>query len=77
MDEPEPPKGAMTLVYLVAIALVGFGLLTMGLYWGQCLVRKQPVNLIHFALPTVSLVAGVAAIVRAKAIAKWIADKLE
>jgi hypothetical protein len=72
-----PPRGALTLVYLIAIALIGYGLLGMGLYWGECLAHKQPVKMLHFALPAVPLVAGVVVLVKAKAAAKWISDKLE
>ena len=75
MDAPN--RGALTLVCFIAIALAGYGLLEMGLYWGECLAHKQPVKLLHFAPPTVPLVAGVVLLVRAKAVAKWLADKLE
>ncbi len=67
----------MTLVCFIAIALIGYGLLEMGLYWGECLVHKQPVRILHFARPAVPLVAGVVILIRAKAVAKWLADKLE
>ncbi len=72
-----PPRGALTLVYFTAISLVSYGLLEMGLYWGECLAHKQPVKILHFALPAVPFVAGVVILVRAKAVAKWLADKLE
>ena len=77
MEEPEPPKGAMTLVYLIAIALIGFGLLAVGLYWGECLVHKEPVKIIRFVLPAIPVTAGVVIMVRAKVVANWIAEKLE
>jgi hypothetical protein len=72
-----PPRGAMTLVCFIAIALVGYGLLEMGLYWGECLAHKQPVKILHFAFPAIPLVAGLVVLVRAKAVAKWLSDKLE
>jgi hypothetical protein len=72
-----PNRGAMTLVCFVAIALVGYGLLEMGLYWGECLVHKQPVKIFHFALPAIPLVTGAVILIRAKAVAKWISDKFE
>jgi hypothetical protein len=75
MDAPN--RGALTLVYFIAISLVGYGLLEMALYWGECLAHKQPVNWLHFALPDVPLVVGVVLLVRAKVVAKWLADKLE
>jgi hypothetical protein len=75
MDAPQ--RGALTLVCLVAIALIGFGLLEMGLYWAECLAHKLPVEAIHFAPPAVPLVAGVIVLIRAKAVAKWISEKLE
>jgi H+/Cl- antiporter ClcA len=75
MDAPN--RGALTLVYFIAIALTGYGLLEMGLYWGECLAHKQPVKWLHFAPPAVPLVVGVILLVRAKAVAKWLVDKLE
>ena len=72
-----PQRGALTLVYLIAISLVGYGLLEAGLYWTECLIHKQPVKIFHFALPAVPLAAGVVFMVKAKAIANWIANKLE
>jgi hypothetical protein len=72
-----PPKGAITLVYLIAIALIGYGLLEMGLYWGECVVHKQPVEAIRFAPPAIPIVAGVVILIRGKALAKWVSDKLE
>jgi len=65
------------LVYFIAISLVGYGLLEMALYWGECLAHKQPVKSLHFALPALPLVAGVVLLVRGKTVAKWLADKLE
>jgi hypothetical protein len=75
MDAPN--RGASTLVYFIAISLVGYGLLEVAMYWGECLAHKQPVQLLHFALPAIPFVAGVVLLVRAKAVAKWISDKLE
>jgi hypothetical protein len=72
-----PLRGALMLVCFIAIALIGYGLLEAGLYWGECLAHKQPVNISHFAFPAIPLLAGLALLVRAKAVAKWISDKLE
>ncbi|HEX5398065.1 MAG TPA: hypothetical protein VFY06_03350 [Verrucomicrobiae bacterium] len=72
-----PPRGALTLVCLIAIALVGYGLLEMGLYWADCLVNKQPVKALHFLLPSLPVAAGVVLLARSKMVAKWIAEKLE
>jgi len=65
------------LVCFIAIALVGYGLLEMGLYWGECLAHKHPVKIVRFAFPAVPLVAGMVFLIRAKSIANWISDKLE
>ena len=72
-----PLRGALTLVCFIAIALIGYGLLEMGLYWAECIVHKQPVKIVHFAFPTIPLAAGVVILIRAKAVAKWLSDKLE
>ena len=75
MDAPH--RGAMTLVCFIAIALIGYGLLEAGLYWGDCLAHKQPGKISLFTFPAIPLVAGVVLLVRAKAVANWISNKLE
>jgi hypothetical protein len=75
MDAPQ--RGAMTLVCFIAIALIGYGLLEIAMYWGECLVHKQPVQIIHFAFPAIPIVGGAVMLIRAKAVAKWLSDKLD
>ena len=66
-------------VRLVAACFMVIGLLDTGLYWAQCLEPKNPapVKVLPILLNSIPLVIGVAILIRAKAIANWISDKLE
>ena len=76
MDAPN--RGASTLVYFIAISLVGYGLLEMALYWGECLAHKQAGEIASFSRrPPFRSWWAWFSLVRAKAVAKWLADKLE
>ena len=67
------------LVRLIAACVMVIGLLDMGLYITQCLAPKHPMPVKTFpiVLNSIPLVIGVAVLIKAKAIANWIADKLE
>jgi heme O synthase-like polyprenyltransferase len=72
-----PPKGALMLVYFAAAALIGLSLLELGLYWVECHKNHAPVGMFYFSLLLVLFVLGVVAMVRARAIAQWIDNKLD
>jgi putative effector of murein hydrolase LrgA (UPF0299 family) len=75
MEAPE--RGALMLVRFVAVAIIGLSLLEAGLYVARNLVRHLPVGIVHCALLTVPLVFGIVILARSKAVAEWLADKLE
>ena len=72
-----PPRGALMLVYFVAATLIGLSLLEFGLYLAECHKNQAPVGMVHSSLPMFFFVLGVAALARARAIARWVANKLD
>jgi hypothetical protein len=72
-------RGALSFVRLVALCFMVVGLLDAGLYLTKCLLPKPPapVKILPIALNLIPFVAGIAILIRAKAIAQWICDKLE
>jgi len=72
-----PPRGALMLVYFSAAALISLSLLEFGLYLAECHKNHAPVGLVHSSLLMVLFVLGVAALIRARAVARWVANKLD
>ena len=72
-------RGALMLVRLIAGCVMVIGLLDTGLYLTQCLAPKQPVpvRVLPIVLNLIPFIIGVVLLIRAKAIAGWINDKLE
>ena len=66
-------------VRLVAACFMVIGLLDTGLYVTQCFEPKHPapVKILPIALNSIPFVIGVVILIKAKAIANWISDKLE
>jgi len=65
------------LVRCVAVAIVGLSLLMEGLYVAGNLVRHLPVGKVHCVLLTIPSVLGIVMLARSKAVAEWLADKLD
>ena len=66
-------------VRLVAGCFMVIGLLDTGLYLTQCYEPKSPapVKALPIAFDSIPFVIGVVILIRAKAVANWISDKLE
>jgi hypothetical protein len=75
MDAPE--RGALMLVYFIAIGLIGLSVLELGLYGGECHVHHQPVQVFHAVFLFIPLVLGIVVLVRARAVAEWISNKFD
>jgi len=77
MDAPH--RGALMLVRFVAGCVMVIGLLEVGLYLTKCFIPKPPlsVKVLPLVVNSTPLVIGVVILIKAKAIAAWIADKLE
>ena len=65
------------LVCFTAVALISLSLLELGLYLAECHKQHAPVGVIHCGLLLVLFVLGVASLVRARAVARWVANKLD
>ena len=76
MDAPE--RGALKIVWCIAAALIVVSVLEIGLYLTECLVPKQqmPVKVFPCVLKSIPAVLGIVALIKSKALAQWISDKL-
>jgi apolipoprotein N-acyltransferase len=75
MDAPH--RGALMLVRFIAVALIGLGLIVLSLSWLQSSMHHTPLRVVDFVLPVVLLVLGVLFLIKANALAEWIANKLD
>jgi hypothetical protein len=77
MDAPE--RAALKTVWCIAAALVIISLVNIGLYLTQCLVPKpqMPVKIFSCIVKSIPALLGIAALIKSKALAQWISDKLD
>ena len=64
-------------VRFVAACCMGMSVVSLSLYWAEFKFRHVPINPFLSALWVILFLVGTAILVKAKAIANWIADKLE
>ena len=64
-------------VRFVAACVMGMSVVELSLYWAEFRFRHVPINPFLSALWVILFLVGTAILVKAKAIANWIADKLE
>ncbi len=65
------------LVRFVAVTVIGLGLVMAGLSAADSLARKVPVDKIHCALLLIPVLLGIVMLIRSKALAEWLSDRLE
>ena len=71
------------LVYLVAIALMGFGVINLslhwikGLHWVEGSLHKTPMHVSDFVFPPIFFMLGVVVVIKARSIAEWISNRLD
>lgn len=78
-------RGALGLVRLVAGCLIVIGILDAGLYFTQYLQLfsqahhepRQPLNILRVILDSLPVITGIVILIKAKAIAEWVADLIE
>jgi hypothetical protein len=75
MDAPD--RGALMLVRFIAISLVCVTLVEITLYWAIAQHNHIPVGIFPCILKSIPAVTGIVMLVRAKAIAEWISNKLD
>jgi hypothetical protein len=75
MDAPE--RGALMLIRVVAVALIGWAIADIALYVVLCKHKNVPVEILPCILKSISAVLGIVILVKSKSIAEWISDKLD
>jgi hypothetical protein len=75
MDAPD--RGALMLVRFIGISLVCVTLVEIVLYWAIAQHNHTPVEIFQCLLKSIPAVAGLVMLVKAKAIAEWISNKLD
>ena len=67
------------LVWCVAVSLMIISVVEIGLYLAECLVPKPPlpVKIFPLVLKSIPFLLGVVMLIRAKALAAWVSEKLE
>jgi hypothetical protein len=75
MDAPD--RGALMLVRFIGVSLICVTLVELTLYWVIAQHNHTPVGIFPCILKSIPAVAGVVMLVRAKAIAEWISNKLD
>ncbi len=75
MDAPD--RGALMLVRFVAAALIGWTVVDLALYWVIAQHNRTPLEIFPCVLKSIPAVAGIVILIKAKAIAEWISNKLD
>ena len=65
------------LIRVVAAALIGWAIVDIALYVVICQHKNVPVETFTCVLKSISAVLGVVCLIKSKAIAEWISDKLD
>ena len=64
-------------VRFVAVSLIGMSLVVFALDWAQYHFRQQPVSIPFAVLWGLLFLAGVVILIKARAVAEWLANKIE
>ncbi|MEJ0090758.1 MAG: hypothetical protein WDM80_13570 [Limisphaerales bacterium] len=75
MDAPE--RGALMLVRFIAAALIAWAVVDVALYLAVCQHANKPVQISTCMIKSISAVLGLVVLVKARAIAEWVSNKLD
>jgi hypothetical protein len=75
MDSPE--RGALMLVRFVGVALIGWAIAEIALYWAVSSHNNKPMEITALVLKSLPFIAGVVVLIKAKALAEWVSDFLD
>ena len=75
MDAPE--RGALMLVRFIAATLIGWTVVDFALYWVVSQHNHTPMEIFPCVLKSIPFVLGVAMLIKSKAVAQWVSDKLD
>lgn len=65
------------LVRIVALALVGWAVAELSLYWLVCRHDHASPELLKVAVKSLPLVAGAAILIKSRPLAEWLSDRLD
>jgi len=65
------------LVRFVAIALAGWAVAELALYWVVCHHANTPVEIGPCIIKSLPLLAGLVVLTKARPLAEWVSDKLD
>jgi hypothetical protein len=75
MEAPE--RGALMFVRFLACAVMGWALAEVALYVAVCYHKHLPVEIFPCVVKAIPFVIGLVMLLKARALAEWIADKLD
>lgn len=75
MDAPD--RGALMLVRFIALSLIGVAIVEVVLYWVVSSSHNEPLQIFACILKSIPALIGVVMLIKAKALAEWISDKLD
>jgi hypothetical protein len=75
MEAPE--RGALMLVRFIAAALIGWTFVDLALYWVISRHNHTAMETFPCILKSIPAVLGIAMLIKARAVAQWISDKLD
>jgi hypothetical protein len=75
MDAPD--RGALMLVRFTGVSLICVTLVELTLYWVIAQHNHTPVSILTCILKSIPAAVGVVMLIKAKAIAEWISNKLD
>lgn len=65
------------LVRFIAVALIGWAVAELGLYWLVCHHDNKPMEILPCIFKSLPLIVGLVALIKSRALAEWVSDKLD
>ena len=65
------------LVRFIAAALIGWTVCELVLYWVVCSHKNVPVEIFPCVVKSLPFLAGVVMLIKSRALAEWLSDKLD
>ena len=65
------------LVRFIGVALIGWAVAEIALYWAVCSHNAKPMEIIPLVLKSLPFIAGVVVLIKARALAEWVSDFLD
>ena len=65
------------LVRFVAVASIGWAVADIALYWVVCQHNNTPMQVFLCIMKSLPMLVGLVMLIKARALAEWIADKMD